>query len=85
MGELSDGWKLYGKTSSGFCDDENRSVGWFVGWMSRGEKNIVFALLMYGDATDHPVSGSVAKRKVIEQLVGLAVLGCDGNCVNMLI
>jgi len=47
--ELENGWKLYGKTGNGFFLNEDRTerlkirMGWFVGWIERGDRAIIFA------------------------------------------
>lgn len=46
--ELHGGWKLYGKTGSGSQFNEKGEEtalqhGWFVGWIERGNRKIVFA------------------------------------------
>lgn len=46
--ELSGGWKLYGKTGNGIQRDHNghktdQQHGWFVGYIEKGERRIVFA------------------------------------------
>ena len=49
IGELNNGWQLYGKTGSGLLEkpdgsyDPNLRAGWFVGWMEKGDRKIVFA------------------------------------------
>ena len=46
--ELSNGWKLYGKTGNGRRLDQNRiktelQQGWFVGWIEKNGRVITFA------------------------------------------
>ncbi len=46
---LPEGWKLYGKTGVGDLlhkdgsHDRTRQRGWFVGWIERGDRKVVFA------------------------------------------
>lgn len=46
--DLSHGWKLYGKTGYGYqlnpdeTRDNKHRIGWFVGWIEKGDKAIVF-------------------------------------------
>jgi beta-lactamase class D len=45
--ELPGGWKLYGRTGNGTLLDQNHNKtdlqhGWFVGYMEKGERRIVF-------------------------------------------
>jgi beta-lactamase class D len=48
-GEVINGWDLYGKTGSGWqlnedgTRDENRQIGWYVGWLERQNRTIIFA------------------------------------------
>ena len=50
VGELVDGWKVYGKTGTGYQRDnlgklnEDLQIGWFVGWIEKGEQTYIFAL-----------------------------------------
>ena len=52
---LSTHWKLYGKTGSGSLVDQdgakslNRRIGWFVGWIQKKNRKIVFAYLIEDD------------------------------------
>lgn len=39
--ELSGGWNLYGKTGNGRYKEELQQ-GWFVGWIEKGERKLVF-------------------------------------------
>lgn len=46
--ELSGGWKLYGKTGNGRLREANGEKsdlqhGWFVGWIEKGDRKIIFA------------------------------------------
>ncbi len=49
--DLSNGWKVLGKTGSGFsvgadgAVDRNRPFGWYVGWATKGDRTVVFARL----------------------------------------
>lgn len=42
MEELSEGWKLFGKTGLGEENNETE-IGWFVGWVEKDENVFVFA------------------------------------------
>jgi beta-lactamase class D len=43
------GWDIYGKTGMGSAvlpdgsKDKTRTLGWFVGWATKGQRTIVFA------------------------------------------
>jgi beta-lactamase class D len=42
--ELPSGWKLFGKTGLGqLANEQNLEVGWFVGWVEKGENSFIFA------------------------------------------
>ncbi len=46
--ELSGGWKLYDKTGNGLLRDKDNNKtdlqhGWFVGYIEKGNRRIVFA------------------------------------------
>lgn len=52
IGTLPSGWQLYGKTGSGFQLSANRKnkklsqSGWFLGWVEKGDRQIVFTVLL---------------------------------------
>jgi beta-lactamase class D len=58
MEDLKDGWKIYGKTGWALpkngdgTKDDGKQFGWFIGWVSNGERNIVFAHCIEKD--NHP-------------------------------
>ena len=66
------GWKLYGKTGGG-----SRDNGWFIGWIEKDEKQIIFA--QYLDLTDsnldltdlpsHKSVGLTAKEVIKRQML----------------
>ena len=43
---LDSGWTLYGKTGSGFEEDEAHKIAWYVGWVEKKEEIFIFALLI---------------------------------------
>lgn len=43
---LNTGWKLFGKTGSGFEQDENSKIAWYVGWIKKEDQKYLFALLL---------------------------------------
>lgn len=53
--ERGDGWTLYGKT--GWADSYDPDVGWWVGWVRKGDNIYSFALNV-----DMPNEGDAAKR-----------------------
>jgi beta-lactamase class D len=58
---LSNGWKLYGKTGANECQ------GWFVGWIEKDERTIVFAHHIADDGAQ-PNHGARAKEAAIAKL-----------------
>jgi beta-lactamase class D len=52
------GWQVYGKTGSG--SDAGRRLGWYVGWIERAGKRIVFAQV--GDANGMQMRDSFFAR-----------------------
>jgi beta-lactamase class D len=62
---------LRGKTGTGVDDHNNYNLGWFVGYLTRGDKTYVFATVLY----DTPgAGGKVAKELTIEALKKLYLL-----------
>lgn len=55
-------YRLYAKT--GWADAATPGVGWFVGWLERGERTLYFALAM-----DMPNAGLAPKREQITRQV----------------
>lgn len=75
--DLQNGWKLYGKTGSGFQLDQARrkldlGLGWFVGWIEKGDRKVVFAFLLLDEERQESYAGLRAKEKAIEMLKQLA-------------
>lgn len=71
------GWRLYGKTGSGFLLNNNRSEkleikhGWFVGWIEKDKRRIVFAGHIIDDKKEEKHAGPRAKEQVKEKLIKL--------------
>jgi beta-lactamase class D len=75
--DLPDGWKLYGKTGGGYLQnvdgtrDLKKQLGWFVGWMEKGSRRIVFVDYIE-DKMDADFSAArKAKDAVRDKLLGL--------------
>lgn len=76
--DLNNGWKLYGKTGSGYLLNEdgrqnkNKPMGWFVGWVEKGDRHIVFAHYIEDNERQETYSGPrakvIAKEKLMEIL-----------------
>lgn len=74
---LPTGWKLYGKTGSGSqlkadgSRDENKPIGWFVGWVEKQGQHISFAqYIETQEKTNEPISKH-AKELAIKQMIQL--------------
>lgn len=67
-------WRLFGKTGSGYLlkpdgsRDENRQIGWFVGWVQRGNNHVVFAHFIQDDKKHDEFAGKRAKDSAIEKI-----------------
>lgn len=71
--EMAGGWKLYGKTGNGTLSDKaghttDGQHGWFVGYIEKDNRQIVFASHLL-DNTKNPVFASFrAKNEAINKL-----------------
>lgn len=74
---LANGWQLYGKTGSGnqFHPDgteDDRKIGWFVGWIEKGPQTLVFAQFIADpkkeDSHGGPRAKEIAKTKLTSYL-----------------
>jgi beta-lactamase class D len=61
--ELPGGWSLYGKTGG------NSQQGWFVGWIKKGDRSIVFANHIDYDKPQARSVGLIAKGSTKEKLL----------------
>lgn len=74
LGDFDNGWKLFGKTGSGYMKnadgvkDPNFMHGWFVGWLEKGDQKLVFAYHLNNIAKERGFGGPVAKTAAIERL-----------------
>jgi len=75
--DLGYGWKLYGKTGSGYLlnqdgsRNKDRQIGWFVGWVAKGTRTIVFAHYIEDEEKQDAPAGKRAKETAIEKLINL--------------
>ena len=74
--ELAKGWRLYGKTGSGYLLNWDRSKtevkhGWFIGWIEKSDQQIVFVshLVDQQKVADH--AGPRARAQAKENLLKL--------------
>lgn len=71
---LLDGWMLYGKTGNGSQLDANgnkiqdRQVGWFVGFVRKGEKSITFAYLIVDEDKQDTYASLRAKATLKDRI-----------------
>ncbi len=76
QGEIYDGWRLYGKTGSGFILNEKNERteiqhGWFVGWLERENQIIFFAYHLVDKKAEKEFGGPRAKIRAIAELKNL--------------
>jgi beta-lactamase class D len=75
--DLPDGWKLYGKTGSGYLLNSDRTQkleikhGWFIGWIEKGDKKIIFVNHIVDDKKEEKHAGPRAKEQAKEKLLEL--------------
>lgn len=75
LDDLGGGWKLYGKTGSGYLLNLDGSrnlekpLGWFVGWINRDNRNVIFAHYMESEANQKAFPGSIARKVATEKLL----------------
>lgn len=67
-----EGWKLFGKTGSG-RQEENKELGqgWFIGWLEKGDRRIVFTYYKADETPEREAAGLRAKPAALEKLKGL--------------
>lgn len=70
--ELPNGMRLYGKTGGGDYGNGREApplkVGWFVGFVEKGNKRLSFAYLVQGNEVNGLVPGIVAKEHAKQKL-----------------
>lgn len=72
--DLPGGWKLYGKTGSGSLLNADRTKkleiqhGWFVGWIEKSNKKIVFVNHIVDNKKEAEFAGPRAKKQTKEKL-----------------
>ena len=64
--ELENGWTLYGKTGSGSVD--SFSNGWFVGWIQKGDRKILFAQHLFEEKVEGVPGSFLAVQKAMKNL-----------------
>lgn len=77
---LADGWTAHGKTGTGFQAgpdgrlDRDRQFGWFVGWVQKGARKVVFARLIKDDGKIEEAAGLRARDSLLADLPELLPL-----------
>ena len=73
--ELKDGWKLYGKTGMGgvFSIDGTKDTdlyhGWFIGWIEKGDRRIIFSNHIEDSKKEEIFASLRAKAEAKERLM----------------
>ncbi len=71
--ELAGGWKLYGKTGNGMqrdfkCNKTDLQHGWFVGYIEKGARHIVFASHIADRKKQNTVASFRARNEALIKL-----------------
>lgn len=75
---LSNGWKLYGKTGGGYevasagLLQQNKEIGWFVGWIEKGSQKIIFVNYLEEVKQGNSPIASQAKMQAQKKIIALA-------------
>lgn len=73
--DLQNGWKLYGKTGTGYQLNADRTErtdlyhGWFIGWIEKGDRRIVFIKHISDDKKEEIPASLRAKADAKERLI----------------
>ena len=67
--ELPDNWQLYGKTGSCDSQDKNKQVGWFVGFLQKEKRQIIFANYLEDEERLDYSGGKLAKEQTHKKLM----------------
>lgn len=71
--EMAGGWKLYGKTGNGKQIDKDgnkidKQHGWFVGYLEKGGRKIIFASHIQDDGKENTFASFRARNEVLVKL-----------------
>jgi beta-lactamase class D len=75
--ELDKGWRLHGKTGTGSVSladgslDRSRQFGWFIGWVEKADRRLIFVDLIEDTAKEPTPAGPRAKDEVIKMMPSL--------------
>lgn len=70
----SDGWRVQGKSGSGWLNDENGGIdrskpqGWFIGWAEKGGRKVVFARFLVGEKASDTPGGTTARETFLADI-----------------
>ncbi len=71
---VTDGWQVHGKTGTGFVQkadggwNRDRQFGWFIGWASKGERQVIFVHLIQDERKEEDAAGPRAKAEILKTL-----------------
>jgi beta-lactamase class D len=72
--QLPNSWNLYGKTGAGYLINDDGShhptgqAGWFVGWITKDDRTIIFACYLEDENNQDWLIGKVAKEITKQKL-----------------
>lgn len=72
--DLSDGWRLYGKTGMGSLLSSDRTTkldinhGWFIGWIEKGDRKIIFSNHIVDDKKEEESTSIRAREDTKKKL-----------------
>lgn len=75
--DLPSGWKLYGKTGSGFLLSPDRTKkleiqhGWFIGWIEKDNQKIIFVNHVVDNKKEEKYAGPRAREQAKEKMLQL--------------
>jgi beta-lactamase class D len=61
--DFCNGWKLYGKTGSGSLENPDLKQGWFIGWVEKDARVVVFAYYLKDEEVIGGFGGPRAREK----------------------
>jgi beta-lactamase class D/beta-lactamase regulating signal transducer with metallopeptidase domain len=76
---LANGWEVYGKTGTAPAPlpdgsaDETQYIGWFVGWVNKGGRTLVFARLLQHPVDSEQYAGAYARATFQSELARRAL------------
>jgi bla regulator protein BlaR1 len=76
---LANGWEVYGKTGTAPAQlpdgspDETQNIGWFVGWINKGGRTLVFARLLQHRVDTNYFGGVQTRDAFLGELAGRAL------------